>query len=76
MEVYFRTQLAYELARETGPFGFLDASNLPRLNRDEYDKFIARCKDELRRSRELLASILKRPIAMNTSFLLTGYSST
>ena len=55
VEIYFRTQLAYELARETGTFGFLDASNLPRLNRDEYDKFIARCKDELRRSREPFA---------------------
>lgn len=55
VEVYFRTQLAYELARETGAFGFLDANNLPRLKQGEYGKFIARCKDELRRSREPFA---------------------
>lgn len=52
VEVYFRTQLAYELARTTGTFGFLDPSNLPRLEQSEYDKFIARCKEELKRSRE------------------------
>ncbi len=55
VEVYFRTQLAYELARETGTFGFLDANNLPRSKQGEYDKFIARCKDELRHSREPFA---------------------
>lgn len=55
VEVYFRTQLAYELARVTGAFGFLDAHNLPRLKQGKYDKFIARCKDEPRRSREPFA---------------------
>lgn len=55
VEVYFRTQLAYELARDTGSFGFLNANNLPRLKREKYNKFIARCKSELSRSREPFA---------------------
>lgn len=55
IEVYFRTQLAYELASHTGPFGFLDQANLPRFKQDEYTDFIQRCKDELRRSRDPFA---------------------
>ncbi len=52
VEVYFRTQLAYELAGQTGPFGFLDSDNLPRLNKEDYEKFLGRCKKEAERSRE------------------------
>ena len=52
VEVYFRTQLAYELAERTGPFGFLDPSNLPRLSEQDYDKFIRKCKEKVRYSRE------------------------
>lgn len=55
VEVYFRTQLAYELAAETGPFGFLDPENLPRLKAEEYSEFIGRCVEELDRSREPFA---------------------
>ena len=55
VEIYFRTQLAYELAGETGAFGFLDKNNLPRLEQDAYDEFIERCTEELERSREPFA---------------------
>lgn len=55
VEVYFRTRLAYELAGATGPFGFMDRDNLPRLNVEDYEEFIERCKDELDRSREPFA---------------------
>ena len=46
------TQRAYELAKEAGAFGFLDAHNLPRLKQGEQGRFIAHCQDELGRSRE------------------------
>ena len=52
VEVYFRTQLAYELAKNTGPFGFLEQENLPRLNDQKYEKFIEKCKDKVAFSRE------------------------
>ena len=52
VEVYFRTRLAYELAKNTGPFGFLENKNLPRFKPEEYIEFINRCKDEYERSRE------------------------
>ena len=52
VEIYFRTQLAYELAKETGAFGYLDKRNLPRLNKDDYSNFVSHCKSEYARSRE------------------------
>lgn len=52
VEIYFRTQLSYQLARETGVFGYANPNNLPRLSRENYDKFIDRCKESLSRSRE------------------------
>lgn len=52
VEVYFRTQLAYELAKETGVFGYLDSSNLPHFKENGYDDFIEHCKNEYKRSRE------------------------
>lgn len=52
VEVYFRTQLAYELAKETGAFGYLDKRSLPRLDKDGYDNFMSHCKSEYVRSRE------------------------
>lgn len=55
VEVYFRTRLAYELARDTGAFGFQDKDNLPRLQQEAYTEFIERCTDELDRSREPFA---------------------
>ena len=55
VEIYFRTQVAYELADKTGVFGFLDRRNLPRLDSEAYDEFIERCTEELERSREPFA---------------------
>lgn len=52
VEVYFRTQLAHALAESGGPFGFKDQANLPRLNDEQYDGFIKKCKDKCKKSRE------------------------
>ena len=55
VEIFFRTRLAYELAGETGTFGFLDRQNLPRLEWRDYLDFMRRCTEELDRSREPFA---------------------
>lgn len=60
VEVYFRTQLAYELAKETGVFGYLDSANLPHFKKDEYSDFIKHCKSEYKRSREPFVIHFKR----------------
>lgn len=51
VEIYMRTQLAYLLAEQTGPFGFLDASNLPRLSVERYNHFIDKCHEVYGRAR-------------------------
>ena len=43
VEVYMRTQLAYILTEQTGPFGFLDRGKLPRLSEKRYEHFIEKC---------------------------------
>lgn len=50
VEVYVRTQLAYLLAQETGPFGFGDNANLPRMKPDEYEYFMEKCKSVYHRA--------------------------
>lgn len=55
VEVYMRTQLAYLLAEQTGSFGFLERGNLPRLKGDAYNKFMRRCRDAYKCSREPFA---------------------
>lgn len=55
VEVYMCVQLAYLLAEQTGPFGFLECNNLPRLKGDAYSKFMGRCRDAYERSREPFA---------------------
>lgn len=52
IEIYFRSQLAYELAEKTGPFGYLNPDNLPRLDADEYQEFLERCEIQYSRSSE------------------------
>lgn len=52
IEVYFRSQLAYELAKETGSFGYLEPENLPRLDEEEYSEFLERCETQYLRSSE------------------------
>lgn len=60
VEVYFRTQLAYELAKETGAFGYLDKKSLPRLDKNGYDNFMNHCRNEYERSREPFVLHFKR----------------
>ncbi len=43
VEVYLRSRLAYMLAEQTGPFGFMDRKGLPRLSQERYERFINRC---------------------------------
>lgn len=51
VEVYMRTQLAYLLAEQTGPFGFLDKTNLPRLSEERYEHFVEKCRDAYGRAK-------------------------
>lgn len=52
VEIYMRTQLAYLLAEQAGPFGFLNPSNLPRLSKERYSRFIDKCYEAYDRARE------------------------
>lgn len=52
VEVYLRTQLAYNLAKTTNPFGYMDRGSLPRLSETQYNRFIERCKEGQARSYE------------------------
>lgn len=51
VEVYMRTQLAYLLAEQTGPFGFLDRNNLPRLTEERYEHFMDKRHDAYGRAK-------------------------
>ena len=51
VEVYMRVQLAYILAEQTGPFGFLDRGKLPRLSEKRYGHFIEKCHDTYGRAK-------------------------
>lgn len=59
VEVYLRTQLAYELAKTSGPFGFSNPANLPNLPKEDYDKLMGRCRNAHNRSREQFAMHFK-----------------
>lgn len=60
VEVYLRTQLAYELAHAAGPFGYLDRRNLPNLDTPAYDELMRRCRKAFKRSREPFALHFKQ----------------
>lgn len=51
VEVYIRMQLAYLLAEQTGPFGFLERGKLPRLSEKYYKHFIKKCYDSYGRAK-------------------------
>ncbi|MDY2777511.1 MAG: Abi family protein [Collinsella sp.] len=51
VEVYMRTQLAYLLAEQTSPFGFLEMSGLPRLKPENYDRFMKKCHEAYTRAK-------------------------
>lgn len=55
VEVFMRSRLAYFLAEETGPFGYLERSGLPRFSHGDYLSFQKRCMDCFMRSREPFA---------------------
>ena len=55
VEIYLRTQLAYELAKVSGPFGYADLTNLPNLDECGYSKLMNRFGDAFDRSREPFA---------------------
>lgn len=60
VEVYLRTQLAYDLAQNGGPFGYQDSTNLPNLSQLAYDKLMTRCREAFERSREPFALHFKQ----------------
>ena len=49
VEVYMRAQLAYWLAKESGPFGYENPDGLPRMNRGAYTRFSLRCHEAFER---------------------------
>lgn len=51
VEVYMRTQLACLLAEHTGPFGFSDPNNLPRLDEERHERFMDKRRDAYNRAR-------------------------
>lgn len=55
VEIYFRNQLAHALARDTGTFGYLENSGLPRLDAKGYERFYSRAEAAFLRSREPFA---------------------
>ncbi len=65
VEVFLRTQLAYELAGESGPFGYVHPESLPNLNRSSYDKLMKRCREAYDRSREPFAIHFKNEYSEN-----------
>lgn len=60
VEVYLRSQLAYELAYEGGPFGYLRPESLPNLDGPAYDGLMSRCRKSFKRSREPFALHFKQ----------------
>lgn len=55
VEVWFRSQLAYEFSGRDGAFGLADAKGLPRLSAGQYETFMVRCESAYRRSKEPFA---------------------
>lgn len=52
VEICVRSELVYRLAHEQGPFGYLDAANLPGLDAAEYARFIKRLTEDYGGSHE------------------------
>lgn len=66
VEVYLRAQLAYELAKSSGPFGYEDPQNLPNLSQVRYAKLMERCRKAYDRSREPFALHFKKDYSENS----------
>lgn len=59
VEVFMRTQLAYHLAEQSGPFGYLDRSSLPNMDQDTFGRFMSRCYTSYSRSKTLFIDHFK-----------------
>jgi abortive infection bacteriophage resistance protein len=59
VEVYIRTQLAYRLAKISGPFGFLDRPSLPNIDQSKYEHFLSRCFTAYDRSKTMFVAHFK-----------------
>lgn len=55
VEVWLRARLAHLLARDHGPFGYLEPEGLPRLGEGRREAFMRRCRAEYARSSEPFA---------------------
>lgn len=55
VEVWLRARLAHLLARDHGPFGYLETEGLPRLGEERHAAFMRRCRAEYVRSSEPFA---------------------
>lgn len=55
VEVWLRARLAHLLARDQGPFGYLEPEGLPRLDAERQAAFMMRCRAECARSSEPFA---------------------
>lgn len=55
VEVWLRARLAHLLARDHGPFGYLETEGLPRLGEERHAAFMRRCRAEYVRSIEPFA---------------------
>lgn len=60
VEVYLRTQLAYELAHTNGVFGYLNRQSLPNLDEVTHEELMRRCRKAFKRSREPFALHFKQ----------------
>lgn len=56
IEVAVRTQLTYHHAHDHGPFAYAtDAASMPKLQPDEFTKFLERTREEIDRSKDTFA---------------------
>jgi len=56
VEVSIKTQLIYHFAHKYGPFGYLDNTNLPKLDFNKFNYLINDLRSETKRSRETFKS--------------------
>lgn len=60
VEIYMRTQLAYRLAEQSGPFGFLNRSTLPNIDQKAYGHFMSKRFTAYDRSKTLFIEHFKK----------------
>lgn len=81
VEIHVRSQLAYHLAQNTGPFGYLEEKNLPNINSDEHRELLSTLRQEYHKSKESFVTHFKEkygnehdllPIWMVTEIMTLG----